>query len=315
MAANDIPSSSRSLALDPRALDRLRTNAGAAPEKALREAAKQFEVLFMNMLLKSMRDAAPQDGPLDSDQTRMYTGMLDQQLAQAMGSRGIGLADIMVRQLSRNAATVSAEKSLTTGAPGSATEPTPVTEKPATQGTSEVAPRSSIASRSRDFVNRFWPHALEASRETGLPAQFILGQAALESGWGARETRGADGAPTHNLFNIKAGQAWRGGSAEAATTEYVGGGAQKVVGAVQVLRLVRRGVPGLRDAAQDQQPVCGRASVGQRSGPVRARAAEGRLRDRSRLCLEAHTRHHRQRPARRAFDVIPKFAEIEPLKG
>jgi flagellar protein FlgJ len=228
VAVNDIPPSARSLALDPRALDRLRTSAGAAPEKALREAAKQFEVLFVNMLLKSMRDAAPQDGPLDSDQTRMYTSMLDQQLAQSMASRGIGLADIMVRQLSRNAATVSAEKALGSTGAEAAGGAAPATDKPAAQETSGVAPRSSIASRSRDFVNRFWPHALEASRETGLPAHFILGQAALESGWGARETRGPDGAPTFNLFNVKAGQAWRGASAEAATTEYVGGAAQKV---------------------------------------------------------------------------------------
>jgi peptidoglycan hydrolase FlgJ len=61
-----------------------------------------------------------------------------------------------------------------------------------------------------------------------LPAQFILGQAALESGWGARETRGPAGAPTYNLFNIKAGERWRGESAEVQTTEYVGGTAQKV---------------------------------------------------------------------------------------
>ena len=225
MAVNDIPQNAHSFALDPRALDRLRTTAGAAPEKALREVAKQFEVLFMNMLLKSMRDAAPQDGPLDSDQTRMYTGMLDQQLAQSMASRGLGLADVMVRQLSRNAAVASAEKGA--GIPGAAA-PAATPERPAVQGASEAAPRSSIASRSRDFVNRMWPHALEASRETGLPAHFILGQAALESGWGARETRGPDGAQTFNLFNIKATQAWRGGSAEVATTEYIGGVAQKV---------------------------------------------------------------------------------------
>ena len=92
------------LALDPRGLERLRTEAGSAPDKAVREAAKQFEVLFVNMLLKSMREAAPQDGPLDSDQTRMYTSMLDQQLAQSMASRGIGLADIMARQLTPKAA-------------------------------------------------------------------------------------------------------------------------------------------------------------------------------------------------------------------
>jgi peptidoglycan hydrolase FlgJ len=229
VAANDIPSNARSLALDPRGLDRLRTSAGATPEKALREAAKQFEVLFMNMLLKSMRDAAPQDGPMDSDQTRMYTSMLDQQLAQNMASRGVGLADVMVRQLSRNAATVSAEKALGMSGASSASDTAPVTDKPAAQSPTEATgPRSSIASRSREFVNRMWPHALEASRETGLPAHFILGQAALESGWGARETRGPDGAPTFNLFNIKAGQSWRGESAEAPTTEYVGGTAQKM---------------------------------------------------------------------------------------
>jgi flagellar protein FlgJ len=112
--------------------------------------------------------------------------------------------------------------------PAGTSEAAPVTEKPATQGASDVGPRSSIASRSRDFVNRFWPHALEASKETGLPAHFILGQAALESGWGARETRAPDGAPTFNLFNIKAGQSWRGASAEVPTTEYLGGAAQKV---------------------------------------------------------------------------------------
>ena len=78
-----------SLALDPRGLERLRADAGKAPEKALRDASKQFEVLFVNMLLKSMREAAPQNGPLDSDQTRMYTSMLDQQLAQTISARGI----------------------------------------------------------------------------------------------------------------------------------------------------------------------------------------------------------------------------------
>jgi peptidoglycan hydrolase FlgJ len=228
VAVNDIFPGSQSFALDPRALDRLRTDAGAAPEKALRQAAKQFEVLFMNMLMKSMRDAVPQDGPLQSDHTRMYTGMLDQQLAQTLASRGLGLAEVMVRQLSRNAGSVSAEKALGTPGTGEVDGAAPPAEKQPVQGTSDAGLRPSIASRSRDFVNRLWPHAVEASRETGLPPHFILGQAALESGWGARETRGPGGAPTFNLFNIKAGQSWRGESAEVPTTEYVGGAAQKV---------------------------------------------------------------------------------------
>jgi len=221
---DNIVPSSQSLALDPRALDRLRTSAGTAPEKALRDAAKQFEVLFMNMLLKSMRDAAPQDGPLDSDQTRMYTSMLDQQLAQTMANRGLGLADVMVRQLSRTAGAPPADAAK----PAAAVKDAPGAQNAPGVAPTNPAPSSSIGERARSFVNRFWNHAVDAARETGLPAHFILGQAALESGWGTRETRSPDGAPTHNLFNIKAGQSWRGESAETATTEYVGGNAQKV---------------------------------------------------------------------------------------
>jgi flagellar protein FlgJ len=218
-------SNPNSVAFDPRALDRLRTEASASPDRALREAARQFEVLFMNMLLKSMRDAAPQDGPLDSDQTRMYTGLLDQQLAQAMAARGIGLADVMVRQLGQGAG--AAPKPAPTAAPAPAASP--VNDAAAASAPRDEVRPASLTGRARDFVNRLWPHAVEASRTTGIPAHFILGQAALESGWGTREIRGVEGAPTHNLFGIKAGRTWRGESAEATTTEYVGGVAQKSV--------------------------------------------------------------------------------------
>jgi len=219
---DNIVPGSNSLAVDPRSLDSLRTGAAGAPEKSLRAAAKQFEVVFVNMLLKSMRDAAPQDGPLDSEQTRMYTGMLDQQLAQAMADRGLGLADVMVRQLSRTAASAAPDGSKAPSGPTAPDAQNAPAAAPANTGAA-----TSIGERARAFVDRFWNHAVDASRETGLPAHFILGQAALESGWGTRETRSPDGAPTHNLFNIKAGQSWRGDSAAATTTEYAGATAQK----------------------------------------------------------------------------------------
>lgn len=103
---------SAQLAIDADSLDRLRAEANKSPDKALKAAAQQFEAVFLNMMLKSMRDATPQDGVLDNQQTKMYTGMLDQQLAQSMASRGIGLADIMVKQLSH-----------TLEAPGGAAKP------------------------------------------------------------------------------------------------------------------------------------------------------------------------------------------------
>jgi flagellar protein FlgJ len=80
-----------------------------------------------------------------------------------------------------------------------------------------------------DFVRKVWPHALLAERSTGVPAAFIVGQAALESGWGRHEIRNANGTGSFNLFGIKAGGAWKGDAASASTTEYVGGHATRRV--------------------------------------------------------------------------------------
>ena len=91
---------SSKFALDVQAVDGLRLDAKRTDKAGLEAAAKQFESLFMNMMLKSMRQASSQDSLFDNDQTRLYTSMLDQQLSQSMASRGIGLADMMVRQLS-----------------------------------------------------------------------------------------------------------------------------------------------------------------------------------------------------------------------
>lgn len=92
---------SAKLALETQSLEQLRVQAKQSPDRALKAAAQQFESVFLNMMLKSMREATPQEGMFDSEQTRMFTGMLDQQLAQNMANRGVGLADIMVKQLSR----------------------------------------------------------------------------------------------------------------------------------------------------------------------------------------------------------------------
>lgn len=216
-----------SLALDPRGLDKLRVDAGAAPDKAIRDASRQFETLFVNMLLKSMREASAQDGPLDSEQTRMYTGMLDQQLAQAMSARGVGLADVMVRQLSKgNAAAAGASVTELPSKRGIGADIPGLFNKPAVPV--NTAP-SGTTPKARDFINKMWPHAVDAARATGIPAHFIVGQAALESGWGSREIKTAQGADTHNLFGIKAGRGWSGNTTHASTTEFIDGVKQKVV--------------------------------------------------------------------------------------
>ena len=92
---------SQAFALDANALAGLRKEARESPDQALSKAAGQFEALFMQMVLKQMRETLPKDGPLDSDTMRSYTSMFDQQLAQQLSSRGIGLREALERQLAK----------------------------------------------------------------------------------------------------------------------------------------------------------------------------------------------------------------------
>lgn len=212
------PGMSANLAIDAQALDKLRLEANKAPDKALKAAAQQFESVFMNMMLKSMRDATPQDGMFDSQQTKTFTSMLDQQLAQSMSSRGIGLADAMVQQLARYLPHH-----------GNATQQATAATAGAPTSTATAVPSAYNAHTQMDFVHRMLPHAQQASHNSGIPAHMIIGQAALESGWGRHEIRMPDGSSSHNLFGIKAGPDWKGKVAEVTTTEYHNGVAHKQV--------------------------------------------------------------------------------------
>ncbi|MES2755888.1 MAG: flagellar assembly peptidoglycan hydrolase FlgJ [Pseudomonadota bacterium] len=237
------------LALDTKGLGELKQSAKAGSPEALKSAATQFEAMFINMMMKSMRDATPQDGMLDNQQTKMFTSMLDQQMSQNMAKRGVGLADVLIRQLtvqSTNAqalaiggdqnvptsnampAPMAAEQLLKT--PGALLAPS---RMPALSPFAPAAPAAAPgaltpsgraqAPHVRSFQDKLGAHAEEASRTTGIPAKFMLGQAALESGWGKREIKNADGSASHNLFGIKAGPGWKGKVATAVTTEYVNG--------------------------------------------------------------------------------------------
>ena len=221
------PSLSANLAIDAKSLDKLKLQAKDAPDKALREAATQFEAVFMNMLMKSMRDTLGQDGPFDSQQTKMYTGMLDQQMAQKLSERGTGLADLMVKQLSRQNA--SGKESVAPGALDKVEKA--LHEAQGAEGAKGPKNAENLSKKAtpQNFIDRMLSHAREAESETGMPAQFIIGQAALESGWGKREIVGRNGEASHNLFGIKAGKNWKGATVDVLTTEYVNGKAQKVV--------------------------------------------------------------------------------------
>ena len=235
------------LSLDVQGVDALRRTVRSSPQEGMKQASKQFEVMFMQMVLKSMREATPQDGMFGSQQEKMYTSMLDQQLAQNLSGRGLGLAEAMFAQLNRTAGgaivppvPLPADKQpgLSGTAVSRAPQPVAFAAAPVVRTPDlslyETATAQATLSRSalpqahvEQFVSRMLPAAQRASEATGVPAQLIMAQAALESGWGRREIRAEDGQTSYNVFGIKADKSWKGPVVETLTTEYVNGVAQK----------------------------------------------------------------------------------------
>jgi peptidoglycan hydrolase FlgJ len=208
MAAN------RTAAPDNRGIDALRASAARDPKGAIKEAAKQFEALFMQELMKSMRAATLSSGMLDNSGTQMGTEMLDTQFAQKMTGLPGGLSEAIAKQLERQMGGI--------GAPA-ATPPSPAAHAPL-RGAEAL---TDATTRQAQFVRQHMAAARGAETHSGIPAGFMVAQAAHESGWGKREILNADGSSSHNLFGIKVGPGWKGATAEVITTEYVNGEARK----------------------------------------------------------------------------------------
>ena len=201
---------------DARGVESLRRQAAADPKTAVREAAKQFESLFMQELLKTMRQASEpgQDGSFDNEGSKLGRDLLDSQWAAKVAGRPGGLSDVIARQLERNMGL----------------QPGPIPKPDTTAAPIGKAPPSGIPTQSAaDFVARHTESAQAAEASTGIPATFMVAQAAHESGWGKKEMKAADGSNTFNLFGIKAGPNWKGATADVLTTEYINGTAHKVV--------------------------------------------------------------------------------------
>ena len=201
--------SSNSLAADARSLDTLKLAAGSNDPKAAREAAKQFESLFMRELIKSMREATMKSGLMDSDGEKLGTDLMDQQFAVQLAGMPGGLTDAITRQLTQQMT-------------GGAKTGTPTVSLPGATGAVNAS-----ASQG-GFVTQHTAAAERVAQATGIPASFMIGQAGHETGWGRSEIRNADGSNSFNLFGIKAGAGWTGKVAEITTTEYVDGEARKV---------------------------------------------------------------------------------------
>ncbi|CCP08040.1 flagellar assembly peptidoglycan hydrolase FlgJ [Erwinia amylovora] len=225
-------------AWDLRSLDALKLKAANNGPQALKAAAQQMEGLFVQMMLKSMRDASIKDDALHSPATDMYTSMHDQQLAQDIAQKSqLGFAEMIVRQMGGESASPAANIAAPVAASWSSLADglRPSSAKAAAVPQASPINAASVqGSSSQPFIQRLLRPALQAAQSSGIHPHLILAQAALESGWGKREIPSSDGKPSHNLFGIKASADWQGKTTEITTTEYRNGSPHKVKAAFRV---------------------------------------------------------------------------------
>lgn len=222
-----LPTSQQGLSVDLRSLDRLKSASGQDAKGQIREVARQLEGLFMQELMKSMRATTMASGMLDNNATEMGTSMLDGQLSQQMTGLPGGLSDMITRQLERQLQAFQQPGS-TGGNTASKATVQSIENTSTTTSARKVGANTARPATPEAFIRQHQAAAKAAEDATGIPAHHILGQAALESGWGRRDIRMPDGSPSHNLFGIKATSSWKGKVAEVTTTEYIGGVPRKV---------------------------------------------------------------------------------------
>jgi flagellar protein FlgJ len=235
-------------------LAKLKSEARKESPEALKEVARQFESIFLNNVLKSMREAKLADGAMDNDQSKFYSDMYDQQLAiHLSGSPGVGLADLIIRQLGPEKPDNNEKQDIEDylNKSGGINPPQPPFEKGGLGGISDgqakVTPYLQDSSpldemtalplkndhalsiqSAEDFVRQLHPLAVQAARELGVEPKVILAQAALETGWGRSLIKNSNGSNSFNLFNIKADKSWQGKQAQVPTLEFDQGIAKKV---------------------------------------------------------------------------------------
>lgn len=240
-------------------LAKLKSQAKNDSKEALQEVAKQFESIFLNSVLKSMREAKLADGAMDNDQSKFYREMYDQQLAVHLsGSPGVGLADLIVKQLGHDQPDNNKKMNLedylnrssgaAKNAPGNShadaswlrfqgREDARAVFKSYLQENSRTGEAQNIPLKkdaatpihsAKDFIRKLQPYAEQAARELGVDPKIILAQAALETGWGRSLIKTGSGENSFNLFNIKADKSWQGKQAHVDTLEFAQGVAKKM---------------------------------------------------------------------------------------
>jgi peptidoglycan hydrolase FlgJ len=234
------PVNSADVYTDFSGLAALKKSANTNDPDAIRQVARQYESLFVRMMIKSMRDAVGKDPIFGSDEEQTYQGMYDDQLSMEMTKgRGLGLADMLVRQLqhlsggNKTDATQSAAHGAANSAAAAASSAAAArglrTFKDSSRG-GRTATAVASPEAQANFISDLWPSAQQAGRQLGVDPRNLIAQAALETNWGTQVPRDARGRSSNNLFGVKAGSQWAGATVAAGTREYENGSAVSSVG-------------------------------------------------------------------------------------
>ena len=210
----------------------LRREARQQTPESIKQVAKQFESLFVQMMLKSMRDAMPEGGLFGSDQQRMYQDMFDKQLSiNISNGRGVGLAKVIERQLSPEVKPVESQGELQDYLNNPLPAQQWVTRLSAIDRPYEAAVDSLQQDaewpHAEDFVDDLWPHAQQAGNQLGVDPQVLIAQSALETGWGQHLRKLDNGDSSYSLFGIKADSRWQGKTVSVSTLEFRDGTMQR----------------------------------------------------------------------------------------
>lgn len=224
---NSVAGSSADIYTDFAGLTALKKSAHNNDPEALRQVAKQYESLFTRIMMKSMRDAVGKDPIFGSDESQTYEEMYDDQLSIELSKgKGLGLADLLVRQMQRLTGGQTGVSAATSGA----NITSPALNEAALrlfQGNSATSRNSASPAASPlaqdDFITDVWPAAQRAGQQLGIDPRNLIAQAALETNWGTCVPRATTGGSSNNLFGVKAGSQWNGTSVSAATQEYQNG--------------------------------------------------------------------------------------------
>lgn len=209
----------------------MRRDAQQQSPEAIKQVAKQFESIFVGMMLKSMRDTLPEGGLFNSETERMYRDMFDKQLSLNIANgQGIGLAAVIERQLSQQTGVLptSSESSgidATSGVPSGA-QITPC-KSCAPEGAPAKDTHQTPWQSADDFVDSIWPYAVRAGNDLGVSPEVLVAQSALETGWGKQMRNAGDGTPSYSLFGIKADSRWDGERVSVSTLEFRDGAMQR----------------------------------------------------------------------------------------